>query len=283
MRLLVLSLTGVLAIATITAQTPTPPPTAGSTPTTKPRGGGDSPAQTRGTASSPTASAGLTVDVTDKSGNPVSGVSVGVSGPTDRSGATGSDGSIIFRSMRAGTYRLRFEREGFVTFEREVMLRAGQPLTVSAALTAAPVKPAPVLPPPVAEPPPTTKPQSSSSSRVVEPRLLDIPAFLDRNLIGNEPQRLTLLACAEGGTARLLQVRDPLNDQPRADVDELLYVVAGNGLLHVGNRDTKLTPGFFALVPRGVSHSIRRDGRNPLIAVSILAGTPCTEPTTPSR
>jgi mannose-6-phosphate isomerase-like protein (cupin superfamily) len=182
---------------------------------------------------------------------------------------------IVFRSMRPGTYRLRFEREGFTTLERDVVVRAGQPMSVSAALTAAPVKPTPVLPPPVATAP--TPPAPKPAPRNVEPRELSIPDFLDRNLIGGQPQKLSLLACAEGGTARLLQIRDPLSNEQHADVDELLYVVAGAGVLRIRNQDTRLNPGHFALVPRGIAHGLRREGRNPLIAVSILAGTPCNE------
>ena len=51
-----------------------------------------------------------------------------------------------------GTYRLRFEHEGFVTFEKEVVIAAGKPLRASASLTAAPPPPEP--PKPEAPPPP---------------------------------------------------------------------------------------------------------------------------------
>jgi len=229
--------------------------------------------QPRSAGASPT----LTVEVTNKSGNPVADVQVSSAGPADRSGMTGQDGALVLRSMRAGTYRLRFEREGFTTLEREVTIRAGQSSTVSVSLTAAPVKPAPApLPEPVA-PPPAAK----SPARAVEPRFLSIPDFLvsDKNLIGGEPQKTTLIACADGGTARLLQVRDPLSDQQHEDVDELLYVVAGAGVIRMRNQDTKMTPGFFVLVPRGIAHSLRREGRNPLIVVSVFAGSPCNEST----
>jgi mannose-6-phosphate isomerase-like protein (cupin superfamily) len=268
MRFLPLSLTCALAVVTASAQTPQPPGT-GSPQTPSSRGAG--------TGSQPRASGTLavTVEVTDKSGNPVAGASVGAAGPVDRSGNTGSDGAVVFRSMRPGNYRLRFEREGFTTLERDIVVRAGQPMSVSAALTAAPVKSAPVPPPPVSEPAPApTKPPA----RNVDPRSLSIPDFLDKNLIGGgEPQKLTLLACAEGGTARLLQVRDPLNNEQHADVDEILYVVAGAGVLHIRDQDVRLNPGHFALVPRGMAHGLRREGRNPLIAVSVLAGTPCSD------
>jgi mannose-6-phosphate isomerase-like protein (cupin superfamily) len=219
----------------------------------------------------------MTVEATDKSGNGIGDVSVGVNGPVDRSGTTGKDGSIAFRSMRAGTYRLRFEREGFTTLERELVTRAGAPVTVSVALTAAPVKPVPKVPEPAPAPAPAPPPPVRSPSRAVEPRSLSIPDFLDTNLIGGEPQRRTLLGCAEGGTTTLLQVRDPLSDQNHADADLVLYVVAGSGTVRVRNQDTRLQPGHFAMVPRGMSYGLRRDGRNPLIVLSVLAGAPCVE------
>ena len=243
------------------AQTPAPPET--QTPPATPR-------QPRAAAAVST----LAVQVTDRSGNGLADVHVDVAGPVERSGATGADGAIAFRAMRSGTYRLRFEHEGFITLERELVIRAGQPATVAVALTPAPPKPAAAVPEPAPEP----SPARSASPRVVEPRSVSIPDFLDKNLItGGEPQKTTSLACAEGGTARLLQVRDPLNNQQHDDVDEMLYVVAGAGVIRVSNQDIKAGPGFFALVPRGVPHSIRREGRNPIILVSVLAGTPCND------
>jgi mannose-6-phosphate isomerase-like protein (cupin superfamily) len=186
---------------------------------------------------------------------------------------TDTQGSILFRGMRNGTYRLRFEHEGFTTLERELAVRAGQPTTVSASLNAAPAKPEPPPPAPAPEP---VKP--ARTPRVVEPRSLSLPDFLDKNLIGGQPQKITMLACAEGGTSRLVQVRDPLENQEHADEDELLYVVAGAGVIRIRNQDIKAGPGHFALVPRGVPHNIRREGRNPIILLSILTGTPCEEP-----
>ncbi len=41
-------------------------------------------------------------------------------------------------NMRPGTYRLRFSREGSITLEREVTLRAGEAATVDVALSPAP-------------------------------------------------------------------------------------------------------------------------------------------------
>jgi mannose-6-phosphate isomerase-like protein (cupin superfamily) len=214
----------------------------------------------------------LSVEVTDRTGNPVGDVQVALAGPVDRSGTTGAEGDVVFRGLRAGTYRLRFERNEFITLEREVVVSARQPVSVSAALTAAPEQtpePSPAPAVPVAAPvPPTVK---------TEPRVLSIPDFLDRNLVRSEPQKTSLLGCAQGGTTRLLQVRDPLEAQLHGAEDEILYVVAGDGTVTMPNQEAKVSAGYYALIPRGAQHSIRRQGRNPLILLSILAGSPCVE------
>jgi mannose-6-phosphate isomerase-like protein (cupin superfamily) len=207
--------------------------------------------------------------VTDKSGNPVAGVQVAMSGPVDRSGTTGSDGQVEFKTIGAGTYRLRFERKEFITLEREIVVRAGAPTTVSVALNVAPPPPAPPIAPAPAAPP--------ESSRAIEPRTLSIPDFLEKNFLKSEPQKTSLLGCADGGTARLIQVRDPLENQLHTDVDELIYVVAGDGTIRIRDKDSAVGAGSFALVPRRVPHNIRRQGRNPLIVLSVLAGARCTE------
>jgi mannose-6-phosphate isomerase-like protein (cupin superfamily) len=45
----------------------------------------------------------------------------------------------------------------------------------------------------------------------------------------------------------------------------------------VHTTDVKVSAGFFLMVPRGVPHSIQRQGRNPLILLSVLAGAPCAD------
>jgi mannose-6-phosphate isomerase-like protein (cupin superfamily) len=63
--------------------------------------------------------------------------------------------------------------------------------------------------------------------------------------------------------------------------DEILYVVAGEGTINIGNTPSNLAPAFVSVVPKGTAHSISRRGRNPLILVSVVAGAPCTTaPTT---
>ena len=269
---LVVVLSAVVAASTQTTTPPqTPTPSQTTTPpktTTPPR------TQPRATSTAST----LDVQVTDKSGNGIANVAVAVSGPVDRSGQTAADGSIGFRSMRAGTYRLRFEHERFITLERDLtMTRSGD---VAVALDPAPPKP--VAPPPTA-PAPAAAPPEQRKLRAVEPRQLSIPDFVERNLIGSEPQKTSLLACTDGGAARILQVKEPLNNQTNDTSDQLLYVVAGAGIVRVRDQAYKAEPGWFVLIPRGVPHAIRRDGRNPLIALTVAMGNPCMETAPLSR
>lgn len=214
----------------------------------------------------------MTIEVTDKTGAPVADVHVALAGSVDRSGATGEDGTMVFRSLRPGTYRLRFEREGFTTLEREVLVRAGQPPNVSVVLTPAPVEKKTTPTPTPAAPVPPARP-----ARPVDALALSLTDFLEKNFVGSAPLKTSMLVCSDGGTAQLLQLRDPLENQQHGDADEYLYVVAGEGTVRVRDQETKVRSGFFAFVPRGFPHSLRRQGRNPLIVLSVLGGAPCME------
>ena len=230
-------------------------------------------AQTPAPPRTATPSSTLSVHVTDKSGNGLSNVSIALAGPVERSGTTAADGSLTFRSMRAGTYRLRFEHDGFITLERELVMARGA-AEVSVALNPAP-KPVVATPPPA---PVASVPRPVERTlRPVEPRALGLVDFIDRNFIGSEPQKISLLACSDGGTARLIQVKEPLADQQDDTADQLLYVVAGGGVVRVKEQSYKAGSGWFIVIPRGAQHSIRREGRNPLIALVVAVGPSCTE------
>jgi mannose-6-phosphate isomerase-like protein (cupin superfamily) len=255
--------------ATAMAQVPAP---AAAPPLEPPRQKPATPPAVRSTGGSLT----LSVQVTDKSGNPIADVAVAATGPVERSAITGRDGNVAFRSMRTGVYRLRFEHDHFITLEREQTVRP-QATDVTVALNPAPATVAPPAPPP--EP---VKPVERPSARVVEPRYMDIPGYVDNNLIRSEPQKLTTIGCTDGGTVRILQVREPLNNDVHSDFDEMVYVVAGAGVVRMKDQDTKMDPGAFMLIPRGVSHSLRRAGSKPMITLSVFMGAPCQE-TTPIK
>ena len=72
-------------------------------------------------------------------------------------------------------------------------------------------------------------------------------------------------------------IRDDLQEKSVADADEVLYVVAGQGSLRLGNKDIPLEAGGLAVVPRGTVRGLSRKGKNPLIVLSVVSGPPCTK------
>ena len=219
----------------------------------------------------------MTVHVTDGVGSPLSGVDVRATGPVDRQGSTDADGLVQFTSLAGGTYRLHLEREAFIILERDISFRVGQPSRVDVMLTTAPpiVKEAPAPAPPPPPPPPPQPPPPSPPPVPREPVTVSIPTFLDRNFIGREPTKASLLGCADAASARLLQLREPLPEHVHATEDEAVYVVAGEGTVRINAREAPITAGVLSIIPRGAAHEITRRGRNPLILLSILSGTPC--------
>jgi hypothetical protein len=208
----------------------------------------------------------LAVIVTDSGGAPLSNVLVTVQGAADRSSRT-EQGRIAFEGIPAGNYRLRFDREGFIPLERELAARAGAPTDVKVTLTAAPpVKPVPcVEPPKPAAPPPV----------VVNPMAMDLLGFIEKNYIGREPGKTSPISCTPGGTASLIQVREPLDAPAHPDADHFLYVIAGAGAVRIGDRVEQLQSGVFTLIPRTMPHVFTAKGRSPLVVLSIKAGEKC--------
>jgi hypothetical protein len=218
----------------------------------------------------------LRVIVRDVSGAPLSGVKVALSGPITQDFVTDDNGTASLGALRDGTYRLRFDREGFVTLEREVSVRLGQPTEIYAALrisvtapTPAPIAPAP--PPPATPPPAAVAPAS-----VAPPVFVSVPSFLEKNFLGREPIKESVLGCLSDSTTRLLQIHDAVAEHTHADVDEIIYVVAGEGTIRLRSDSSSIEPGALSIIPRGVVHAIDRRGRNPLIIISVLSGSPCT-------
>ena len=214
----------------------------------------------------------MAIAVTDLAGEAAPGVRVALSGPVAREGTTARDGLVRFQTLRAGTYRLRFESPDFVTFEREVTVKAGPLVEVEVTLSRVPEKPAQPPPPPAAVPATPTEAPTVAPSPNATVELLALPDWIERNLIGrSDPQRETVVGRAPGATARVVQVREPIKDRVRSDADEMLYVIAGEGVLRAKGREYGLTAGSFAVVPRGVAYTLERSGRNPLIALSMVS------------
>src|SRR5438093_12480818 len=77
--------------------------------------------------------------VRDQSGMALPGARISVSGSMTRQATTGADGTAALAAPADGPYRLRFEHEGFITLERELTMRGGQPGIIDVVLSAAPV------------------------------------------------------------------------------------------------------------------------------------------------
>ena len=135
--------------------------------------------------------------------------------------------------IRAGTYRLRFEKEGFYTFEKEVSWRAGTPApSAEATLTPAPPPAAGTRRPPTPEPPPKPAsvpdlPPPVKPSTMSRARLHRAELHLGQGAAEGEPDRLQRrradVAVAGAGTV----VRPAARDRPTC----MLYVVGGEGTL----------------------------------------------------
>jgi Carboxypeptidase regulatory-like domain len=215
----------------------------------------------------------LTVTVTDGGGLPLQGVGVRVTGPVEREGTTIASGMARFLNLRAGTYRLRFSHDGFVTLERDVVVRAGAPLAIDVMLSAREEGEAPEAETP--EPPPAP---AANTAPPGDPRTVALVDFIEKNFIsGRDPMKKDALGCTASAATTLLQIRDPLPERALPDADEVLYVVAGEGTLRLGNRDVPLEGSTLAIVPRGTVRGITRDGRNPLILLSVVSGPACTQ------
>ncbi len=257
------------------AQTPpaqTPP--AQTNPAPKPQTPPPSkPVQTTGqsarTTSAAAARLALSVLVTAMDGKTLPEVSVKATGPVEREASTDPSGNVNFTNMAAGTYRLRFEHEQYVTFEKEVVVTRGGPMRVAVTLTAAPPPPPPTV---EAPPPPTPTPAPLGN---YSPSSFDIPELFEKNFIGGGAVKRSPVGCTASSVSTLIQLREPLAEHTHADQDELIYVVAGEGLHKVGGREHALAGGVFVSIPRGAPHSMTRKGRQPLVMISTLTGTPC--------
>lgn len=214
-----------------------------------------------------TGSVTFAVFVSDPSGAPLSDVRVTVTGAAERASRTEA-GRIVFEELPAGTYTFRFEKDGYVPFEKELTGRGAKPIEVKVALTPLPPPPEPVQP---VAPPPSPVPPSDA-----KPVVLDMPAFIEKNYVGRAAGKTTPLGCSSHGSATLIQINDPIANHAHADADEYIYVIAGQGNAKLGTREESLGPGVYLLIPRGLEHAFTAGPKKPLVMIAVRAGDVCT-------
>jgi mannose-6-phosphate isomerase-like protein (cupin superfamily) len=253
-------------IATAQATAPAPAPKPATQTPAKPK-----PAVRRPAA--PAARAGMAITVTDAQGGAIPDVRVEVIGISERSGNTSAAGQINFTAMQAGTYRVRFSGDQVITFEREVVVRAGQVAGLDVTLTAAPPPPAP--PPPAAPEP--AAPAAPAVGPAGEPLAVSVVDLIEKEYVGNQPRRETLLSCSGNTRTTLVQLNQDQPERLYDTAEATYYVVAGDGTLRVEGRDIQFPTTGFVSIPRGTAHGILHRGRRPLILIATLSGTPCEE------
>jgi mannose-6-phosphate isomerase-like protein (cupin superfamily) len=228
-------------------------------------------AQRRGTGTSGTAAGGsvtFAVVVTDAAGAPINDAKVTLSGTTERSGRT-EGGRLVFEDLRPGPYRFRFDKDGFISLERELTARGAAPIDVKVALDPAPPPPKPIEIVKPAPPPPADHMVDA------KPMGLDLPSYINDHYVGRSAGKASDLSCTTGGSANLLQINDPVKSHAHADSDEFLYVLAGEGNAQIGSANAEpMSAGMFLVVPRGMAHSFTAR-KKPLVVLSILAGDKC--------
>ena len=217
---------------------------------------------------------GVAFTITDTRGEPLAGVHVEVLGVSDRSGESTASGQVTFSGMSAGSYRVRFSGDPIVSYEREVTVRAGRTVNVDITLNAAP----PAAPTPVPPDPAPAAPVASAVGPIGQLQTVSIVDLVERELIGNsQPSRTTLLACSGNTRTTLVQLTQPQEERQYEAAEITYYVVAGEGTLRAGGRDTALAPSSFVALPRDTAHALTRRGRRPLIVLVTLSGAPCEE------
>lgn len=275
---LLISLILVGAIDARAQNKPVPPPPATTPPpatppaTTAPRPATPAqptPAQPR---RAPAATrAGIAITVTDPKGATLPGIQVELTGPTTRSSETDASGQLNLPGLQAGTYRLRFSGERVITFEREITLRAAQVVDVDVALNPAPEPP----PPPAPEPPPMPVAQPAPVGPKGEPQTIGIVDLLDKEFIGRDPRRESLLACSGNERTTMIQLNEPMPSRLYENAEVVYYVLAGEGSVTLDDRPVRIATNALISVPRGTPHGFERRGNRPLVLLAVLGGEPC--------
>ena len=216
----------------------------------------------------------MAITVTDAQGATLPDVRVEVIGMSERSGATSALGQINFTAMQAGTYRLRFSGTDVITFEREVVVRAGQVADVDVTLAAAPPSPPPPPPPP---PPAVPAPAAPAVGPPGKPLTVSVVDVIEKEYVGSQPRRETLLSCSGNTRTTLVQLNQDQAERLYDTAEVTYYVVGGEGALRIDGKDVPFPTTGFVSIPRGTAHALVRRGRRPLIVVTTVSGTPCEE------
>jgi hypothetical protein len=215
----------------------------------------------------------MVVTATDPTGATLPGIRVDVMGAAERTGETDESGQLRLANMRAGTYRVRFSGPGVITLERDVVIRAGQTADIDVTLNG--------LPEDENEPEPAPEPAHPAAAAAPplgppgEPKLISILELLERDFIGRQPRKETVLGCSGNARSTMIQLNESQPERLYDTAESVYYVLGGEGTIRLNGRESALVTGGFAMVPRGTAHAFVRKGRRPLILLAVLSGEAC--------
>jgi hypothetical protein len=215
----------------------------------------------------------MAITVTTPQGSTIADVHVALMGPTERGGDTDASGQLNFPGLQAGTYRLRFSGDKVTAFEKEVVVRAGQVSDVDVSLSPAPEPKVVTAPAPA--PAPAAAPSLGPTGQPLTHAISDL---LEKEYVGKQPRRETLLSCSGSERSTMIQLNEGLPERLYENADAIYYVLGGEGAVLMNGRESRLGLNAFVSVPRGTSHSFSRRGNRLLVLLSVLSGEPCEQP-----
>jgi Cupin domain len=109
------------------------------------------------------------------------------------------------------------------------------------------------------------------------PLTLSVVDLLEKEFVGTQPRRESLLSCSGNTRTTIIQLNMPMPDRLYDTADATYYVIGGEGAVRIAGRETKLATNAFVSVPRGTPHAFTRGGRRPLILLAVLSGEPCEQ------
>jgi hypothetical protein len=101
----------------------------------------------------------------------------------------------------------------------------------------APPPPAPAPTPVVVAPP---KPPTGPAGQLQSVSIVDL---IEKEYVGRQPRRESLLSCSGNTRTTMLQINEPLPTRVYEEADVAYYVLGGEGTMKLNNRDSRIAIG----------------------------------------
>jgi hypothetical protein len=105
-----------------------------------------------------------------------------------------------------------------------------------------------------------------------------IEGLLEKEYVGKDPRRESLLSCSGNERATMIQLNGALPQRLYENADVVYYVLGGDGTATIDGRNSAIKTNDFVSVPRGTAHAFDRTGKRALVLLAVLSGEPCERP-----